>query len=751
MFNQDVQIAFSLAVREAQRRHHEFLTTEHVLYAMLFEEQGQEVLQACGGDLERLRAALEEFFTLHLEVMDTDEDVVPEQTVGLQRVLQRTVAHMQSSGRSEVGVGDLIAAMLEMEHSHAAQILQDEGLTRLDILNFISHGITKVPQREVEPDANDATDAREQTKQPVESKPVKKVDPLEAFTVNLLERAAAGKIDPLVGRSAELERTIQVLCRRRKNNPVLVGEPGVGKTAIAEGLALRILDNQVPELLLDAELYALDMGALLAGTKYRGDFEERLKAVVQALERRPRAVLVIDEIHTIVGAGATSGGSMDAANILKPLLANGEVRCLGSTTYEEYKNLFEKDRALSRRFQKIDVLEPSVGETVEILRGLKGYYEDYHKVKYTDAAIEAAAVLSSRHINFRRLPDKAIDVIDEAGAHLQLYPRSKSTIGVADIEAVVASMARIPARKLAQADRRKLQQLDRALKRQVFGQDPAIDQLCQAIRRARAGLGQPEKPTGSFLFTGPTGVGKTEVARQLALQMGVEFLRFDMSEYMEKHTVSRLIGAPPGYVGFDQGGLLTDAVIRSPYAVLLLDEIEKAHPDIFNILLQVMDHGSLTDNNGRQADFHNVILIMTSNVGAREMSSVPIGFGDRLPGGAGQAVEKTFSPEFRNRLDAIIAFRSLQEEVMVRVVDKFIRQLQESLAERKVTLHLSEGARHDLARRGYDPVFGARPLNRLIEMEIGNVLAEEILFGHLVGGGVVRIAMKAGRLEFKYA
>jgi ATP-dependent Clp protease ATP-binding subunit ClpA len=490
---------------------------------------------------------------------------------------------------------------------------------------------------------------------------------------------------------------------------------------------------------------------LLAGTKYRGDFEERLKAVVHALGKRPQAILVIDEIHTIVGAGATSGGSLDAANILKPVLGSGELRCIGSTTYEEYKNLFEKDRALSRRFQKIDVLEPSVEETVEILNGLKGYYEEHHGVKYSPAALEAAATLTARHINYRKLPDKAIDVIDEAGARLRLYPRKRPHIGVPDVEAVVSGIARIPARKLGQSDRRKLKDLDKTLKRQVYGQDQAVEQLCQAIRRARAGLGQPEKPTGSFLFTGPTGVGKTEVAKQLAAQMGVEFLRFDMSEYMEKHAVSRLIGSPPGYVGFEQGGLLTDAVIQNPYAVLLLDEIEKAHQDIFNILLQVMDHGSLTDNNGRQANFHNIVLIMTSNVGARELSNVPIGFGDRLPGAARQEVERTFSPEFRNRLDAIISFLSLDEDVMTRVVDKFIRQLQDSLAERKVELSLTEGARRDLARRGYDPVFGARPLARLIESEVGNVLADEILFGKLTGGGKVRISCKSGKLNFSYS
>ena len=747
MFNQDVQITFSLAVREAQRRRHEFLTTEHVLYAMLFDEHGQEILQACGGDVDLLRTDLELYFEQDLESLEHLDEEMPEQTIGLQNVLQRTVTHMQASGGDEIGVGDILAALLEQEDCLAAQILKAEGLSRLDILNYVSHGISKVPLQDVEPEQRES---EEQPRKSQEGKPAKKVDPLEAFTVNLLERAAKGKIDPLVGRAAELERTIQILCRRRKNNPVLVGEPGVGKTAIAEGLALRILEQDVPELLHDAELFALDMGALLAGTKYRGDFEERLKAVVKALSKRPRAILVVDEIHTIVGAGATSGGSLDAANILKPGLGSGELRCIGSTTYEEYKNLFEKDRALSRRFQKIDVLEPTVEETVEILQGLKNAYEEHHGVKYTTAALEAAANLSARHVNFRRLPDKAIDVIDEAGARLRIYPRKRATIGVPDIEAVIAGMARIPARKLAQTDRRKLKDLDSSVKRQVFGQDAAITQICQAIRRARAGLGQPEKPTGSFLFTGPTGVGKTEVARQLAAQMGIEFLRFDMSEYMEKHAVSRLIGSPPGYVGFEQGGLLTDAVIRNPHAVLLLDEIEKAHEDIYNILLQVMDHGALTDNNGRQANFHNVILIMTSNVGAREMSSAPIGFGDRLPGEARQAVEKTFSPEFRNRLDAIISFRSLDEDVMTRVVDKFIRQLQASLQERKVTLRLTDGARRDLAQRGYDPVFGARPLGRLIESEIGNMLADEILFGRLTGGGKVRISCKAGKLNFSY-
>ncbi|PLX89216.1 MAG: ATP-dependent Clp protease ATP-binding subunit ClpA [Desulfuromonas sp.] len=748
MFNQDVQITFSLAVREAQRRHHEYLTTEHVLYAMLFEDQGQEILRSCGGDPELLKGLLEQFFDQHMEpLLDPADDMVPEQTMTLQRILQRTVSHMQSAGKEEIGLGDVLAAILEQDNCYASQLLQGEGVTRLDVLNFITHGIAKIPQNEVRAEPDSQPD--KSTKQG-SAKPEKKVDPLEAFTVNLLQRAAEGKIDPLVGRFAELERTIQVLCRRRKNNPVLVGEPGVGKTAIAEGLALRILDEEVPVLLRDAELFSLDMGALLAGTKYRGDFEERLKGVVKALGKRPGAILVIDEIHTIVGAGATSGGSLDAANILKPVLGSGELRCIGSTTFEEYKNLFEKDRALSRRFQKIDVVEPSVEETIAILKGLKEHYESHHGVRYTDAAIDAAASLAARHINYRHLPDKAIDVLDEAGSRLQIYPRRRATIGVRDIEAVVAGIARVPARKLGQSDRRKLKGLDTALKRVVFGQDAAIDQLCQAIRRARAGLGQPEKPTGSFLFTGPTGVGKTEVARQLAAQLGVEFLRFDMSEYMEKHSVARLIGSPPGYVGFDQGGLLTDAVVKTPHAVLLLDEIEKAHPDIFNILLQVMDHGSLTDNNGRKADFRNLVLIMTSNVGAREMSSATIGFGERRPGGAGQAVEKTFSPEFRNRLDATVSFAPLDQRVMLQVVDKFIHQLKGSLAERKVSLHLTEAARRELARRGYDPLFGARPLGRLIEQEIANPLADEILFGRLSQGGEVRVGCRSGSLEFSY-
>ncbi|WP_429884528.1 ATP-dependent Clp protease ATP-binding subunit ClpA [Geoalkalibacter halelectricus] len=742
MFNQDVQIAFSLAVREAQRRHHEYLTTEHILFAILFEEEGRKIIHACGGDVDELKNMLEDFFAHQLETLPGEEDFIPEQTIGLQRLLQRTVVHMHSSGKKEIGLGDVLAAILEEQNSHAAAYLEAQGVSRLDLLNFISHGVGKYPQPEKAPQPN-----REEP----QTKSAPNRDPLSAFTVDLVERARQGKIDPLIGRALELERTIQVLCRRRKNNPIYVGDSGVGKTAIAEGLARRIHEGEVPEMLKGFKIFALDMGALLAGTKFRGDFEERLKAVINAMAKVPKAALFIDEIHTIVGAGATSGSSMDASNILKPVLASGDLRCIGSTTFEEYKNLFDKDRALSRRFQKIDILEPSVEETIAIIQGLKRYYEDYHGVTYTDEAIEAAARLAAKHINYRHLPDKAIDVIDEVGAALKLQPQLKQTVTVAEVEATVAKIARIPARNVSTSDRRRLKTLERDLKRVVFGQDPAIDTLSRAIRRARAGLGHPDKPVGSFLFTGPTGVGKTEVAKQLAAQLGVEFLRFDMSEYMEKHSVSRLIGAPPGYVGFDQGGLLTDAVVKNPYAVLLLDEIEKAHPDLFNILLQVMDHGSLTDNNGKKADFRNVVLIMTSNVGAREMSANPIGFGERTAGAPRQAVEKHFSPEFRNRLDAVISFQSLDLPIIEKVVEKFVGELQERVKERNVRLTLSPKARTHLARRGYDPVFGARPLGRLIQAEISDIIADEILFGRLSKGGRLSIGLKNERLTFSYA
>jgi ATP-dependent Clp protease ATP-binding subunit ClpA len=748
MFSQEVQITFSLAVREAQRRHHEYLTSEHVLYAMLFEEQGQEIISSCGGDLEKLRLTLETFFSEKMERVPGEEEFVPEQTIGLQRILQRTVLHMQSAGKKEVTVGDLLAAILDEKKSYASYFLLDQGVTRVDVLNFISHGVSRVPSHT---EAPARPEQEQETAEPArETKKGSSKDPLALFAVDLLQRAREGRIDPLIGRQLELDRTVQVLCRRRKNNPIFVGEPGVGKTALAEGLALMIAEQRVPPLLQNFEIYTLDMGALLAGTKFRGDFEERLKSVIQALQQKTDVILFIDEIHTIVGAGATSGGSLDASNILKPVLASGDIRCIGSTTYEEYKNLFDKDRALSRRFQKIDVPEPTVEETVDILRGLRGHYEKYHGVKYRDDAILAAAELAARHINFRHLPDKAIDVIDEAGAFARLQKRPRRTITVAAIEKVVATMARIPARTVSRSEGDRLKNLERDLRTQVFGQDEPIGLLCRAILRSRAGLGHPEKPVGSFLFTGPTGVGKTEVAKQLALQLGVEFLRFDMSEYMEKHSVARLIGAPPGYVGFDQGGLLTDAVVKSPYAVLLLDEVEKAHPDLFNILLQVMDHGTLTDNSGKQVDFRNVILIMTSNVGAREMSVQPIGFAGERPSTPKAALEKTFSPEFRNRLDAMISFRPLDLVVMERVVDKMIAELQQPLQERDVRLQLSPAARRLLAEQGYDPVFGARPLSRLLQQKIGDVLAEELLFGRLRQGGKVRIGCRRRQLTFDF-
>jgi len=748
MFNQEVQITFTLAVREAQRRHHEYLTVEHVLFAMLYDENSQRIITNCGGDLDTLRANLEQFFSEHLEtVQQDDEESVPEQTIGLQRVLQRTVMHLQSSGRKEAGVGDVLAAILGEKQSHASTFLSMQGVTRLDVLNFISHGVTKVPGSDN--DSHDDPVEPDETRQD-EGRKQKKKTALEAYTDNLVARARDGKLDPLVGRELELDRTLQVLCRRRKNNPLFVGEPGVGKTAIAEGLALRIADGAVPKLIADSQIFALDMGALLAGTKFRGDFEERLKGVVKELQNIPGAILFIDEIHTIVGAGATSGGSLDASNILKPLLANGEIRCVGSTTYEEYRNLFDKDRALSRRFQKIDIVEPSIEETVDILKGLRTYYQEHHGVVYREETLEAAAQLSARYIQHRHLPDKAIDVIDEVGAAARLAEKPRRQIRVRDIEETVARMARIPSRQVNAADRSRLKNLERDLKRVVFGQDQALENLSRAILRSRAGLSSPDRPVGSFLFTGPTGVGKTEAARQLATQMGVAFLRFDMSEYMEKHSVARLIGSPPGYVGFEQGGLLTEAVSKQPHAVLLLDEIEKAHPDLFNILLQVMDHGTLTDNNGKQADFHNVVLIMTSNVGAREMNSTPIGF-ESLPNASpGNAVEKTFSPEFRNRLDAVIGFSPLDEKVMLRVVDKFLGELQERLAEKNVTVKLTPASRRYLARKGYDPLFGARPLGRLVESEVNDIVAREVLFGELRQGGEVSIGVSRDRLTFKF-
>lgn len=749
MFKQDVQIAFTLAVREAQRRRHEYLTTEHVLYALLFEDAAQRILTACGGDTESLKKELEKFFDDYIEPLPATIEIgddIPRQTLALQRLLQRTVLHMQAAQQEAVSVGDLLAAILQEENSHACYFLRQQGVERVDLLDYISHHNISSSSEE-KPERTPGETKTGETAKPKQ----KPTDPLEAFTVDLIARAKEGKIDPLIGREQELERTVLVLCRRRKNNPLFVGEPGVGKTAMAEGLALRVAEGDVPDLLKDAEIFTLDMGALLAGTKFRGDFEERLKAVVRALQKRDRAILFIDEIHTIVGAGATSGGSLDASNILKPALGSGDLRCIGSTTYEEYRNLFDKDRALSRRFQKIDLHEPSSEESTEILSGLSSHYEKHHQVAYTEEALESAVQLAVKHLPQRHLPDKAIDVIDEAGAQHRLDGNPRRPIDVNDIERVVARMARVPMRTISGSDRHRLRFLERDLKRMVFGQNQAIESLVKSIHRSRAGLGHPDKPVGSLLFTGPTGVGKTEVAKQLAAQLGVKFLRFDMSEYMEKHSVARLIGSPPGYVGFDQGGLLTEDVGKNPWSVLLLDEIEKAHPDLFNILLQVMDHGTLTDNNGKEVDFRNVILIMTSNVGGRDMNTVPIGFGTRTATTSKSAIEKVFSPEFRNRLDAVINFNALDETIMLQVVDKFLRELATQLVDQDIVIKVSPVARKDLAKRGYDPLFGARPLGRLIQTELSDPLAEKILFGELRNGGEVKVGCKAGKLVFRFS
>ncbi len=742
MISKELSATLGFAVREAKKRRHEYVCIEHVLYAILHDSSGAEIIENCGGDVDRLKAELEKFFADRIESIPEDSEFVLQQTIGFQRMIQRAVTHVRSAEKGEVTVGDILASMFQEKDSHAVYFLQTEGITRLDVLNYISHEMPKISFREGEgPRA-----------EPEEKK--KKTDPLEAFTVDLVEASAAGKLDPLIGREMEMERTMQVLCRRRKNNPVFVGDPGVGKTAMAEGLAQKIEKGDVPDLLKDMRIYALDLGGLLAGTKFRGDFEQRLKGVIKALQKKKDAILFIDEIHTIVGAGATSSGSMDASNILKPVLSTGEMRCIGSTTFEEYRNHFEKDRALSRRFEKIEIAEPPRGESVLILKGLRSRYEEHHGIQYTDAALKSAVELSSKFLNDRFLPDKAIDVIDEAGAHIRISGSARrKKIHPSDIEKIVAKMARIPARNISVSDRAKLEQLEERIKEVVFGQDPAIESLVTAIKRSRAGLGVPEHPIGSFLFTGPTGVGKTEVSRQLARVLGVHFMRFDMSEYMEKHAVARLIGAPPGYIGFDQGGLLTDGIRKNPYSVLLLDEIEKAHPDIFNILLQVMDHATLTDNTGRKADFRNVILIMTSNAGAREMSSHTIGFGGKRydPESKGkEAVEKFFSPEFRNRLDAVIAFSSLTVEIMEKVVDKFIAELNGQLAARKVFVELTDEARTYLAKKGYDPRYGARPLSRVIQNEIKDRLADDILFGKLEKGGVILVDEDKERLRFNF-
>ncbi len=746
MISKELEGTLNTALKEAKSRRHEYVCLEHLLYALLQDKDASGAIINCGGDIDRLRKGLEEFFQTHLETLPGGSDHQPQQTLSFHRVLQRAVIHAQSAEKKEINGGNLLIAMFREPDSYAVYLLQEQGITRFDLVNYISHGISKIATAEEWPQSEE--------EQGEEEKPDRRVKPLEAFAVNLVAKAQQGNIDPLIGRDDEIERTIHVLCRRRKNNPIYVGDPGVGKTALAEGLALKIHHGEVPDVLKDAVIYALDMGALLAGTKFRGDFEARLKGVLAGLKKLPNSILFIDEIHTIVGAGATSGGSMDASNILKPALASGELKCIGSTTYHDYKSYFERDRALARRFQRIEVPEPSQDEAYKILEGLKPHYEKHHGVHYSTGAIRAAVQLSAKHINDRKLPDKAIDVIDEVGAAVKIQPpdKRKKSIGAKDIERIVAKIAKIPPRSVSTSDKEQLQNLDRDLKLTVFGQDTAIDTLTSTIRLSRSGLGHPEKPIGCFLFSGPTGVGKTEVAKQLAQIMGIEFIRFDMSEYMEKHTVSRLIGAPPGYVGFDQGGLLTDAINRNPYAVLLLDEIEKAHPDLFNILLQVMDHAALTDNNGKKADFRNIILIMTTNAGAREMSGAPLGFGARSNAGKGkEAIEKMFSPEFRNRLDAMIVFNSLSMEIIERVVDKFIIELDHQLNEKKVFLQLTVKARRWLAEKGYDPSFGARPMARLIQNEIKRVLADEILFGRLQSGGKVEVDENENKLAFTYS
>jgi len=744
MISKELSATLGFAVREAKKRRHEYVCIEHVLYAILHDRTGMDIIENCGGDVDKLKNELETFFADRVESIPEESEFVLQQTIGFQRMIQRAVTHVRSAEKGEVTVGDILASMFQEKDSHAVYFLQTEGITRLDVLNYISHDMPKIGFREGE--GGFARTEREEKK--------KKSDPLEAFTVDLVRASAEGKLDPLIGREMEMERTMQVLCRRRKNNPVFVGDPGVGKTAMAEGLAQKIEQGDVPDLLKDMRIYALDLGGLLAGTKFRGDFEQRLKGVIKALQKKKDAILFIDEIHTIVGAGATSSGSMDASNILKPVLSTGEMRCIGSTTFEEYRNHFEKDRALSRRFEKIEIGEPPAGEAVQILKGLRSRYEDHHGIRYTDTALKSAVDLSAKFLNDRFLPDKAIDVIDEAGAHIRISGSvRRTTIHPSDIEKIVAKMARIPARNISVSDRSKLEHLEERIKAVVFGQDPAIESLVTAIKRSRAGLGVPEHPIGSFLFTGPTGVGKTEVSRQVARVLGVNFMRFDMSEYMEKHAVARLIGAPPGYIGFDQGGLLTDGVRKNPYSVLLLDEIEKAHPDIFNILLQVMDHATLTDNTGRKADFRNVILIMTSNAGAREMSTHTIGFGGKQydPESKGkEAIEKFFSPEFRNRLDSVITFSSLTPEIMEMVVDKFIGELNGQLAPRKVRVTLTPAARTYLAKKGHDPRYGARPLSRVIQVEIKDKLADDILFGKLEKGGEILVDEKDDQLGYEF-
>ncbi|WP_050928283.1 ATP-dependent Clp protease ATP-binding subunit ClpA [Aestuariivita boseongensis] len=750
-FSSTLEQAIHAALALANERRHEFATLEHLLLALLDEPDATRVMKACNVDTDELRATLVEFVDEDLSNLVTDIDgseAVP--TAAFQRVIQRAAIHVQSSGRTEVTGANVLVAIFAERESNAAYFLQEQDMTRYDAVNFIAHGVAKNPAYGESRPVSGAQDSEEDAGSPQADAAEQKESALGKYCVDLNKKSREGDVDPLIGRAAEVERCIQVLCRRRKNNPLLVGDPGVGKTAIAEGLARKIVAGETPEVLANTTIYSLDMGALLAGTRYRGDFEERLKAVVTELEEHPDAVLFIDEIHTVIGAGATSGGAMDASNLLKPALQGGKLRTMGSTTYKEFRQHFEKDRALSRRFQKIDVTEPSVDDSIKILKGLKPYFEDHHRVKYTADAIKTAVELSARYINDRKLPDKAIDVIDEAGAaqHLVAESKRRKTIGTKEIEAVVAKIARIPPKNVSKDDAEVLKDLEGSLKRVVFGQDKAIEALSSAIKLARAGLREPEKPIGNYLFAGPTGVGKTEVARQLADTLGVELLRFDMSEYMEKHAVSRLIGAPPGYVGFDQGGMLTDGVDQHPHCVLLLDEIEKAHPDVYNILLQVMDHGKLTDHNGRTVDFRNVVLIMTSNAGAAEQAKEAIGFGrDRREGEDTAAIERQFTPEFRNRLDAVISFGALPKEVILQVVEKFVMQLEAQLMDRGVTIELTKPAAEWLADKGYDDKMGARPLGRVIQEHIKKPLAEELLFGKLAKGGVVRVGVKKGELD----
>ncbi|RTL57725.1 MAG: ATP-dependent Clp protease ATP-binding subunit ClpA [Rhodocyclaceae bacterium] len=732
MIAQELEVSLHMAFVEARQKRHEYITVEHLLLALLDNPSAAEVLRACAANVDELRKELSAFIDEHTPIVPGTEDIDTQPTLGFQRVIQRAILHVQSSGKKEVTGANVLVAIFGEKDSHAVYFLQKQNVSRLDVVNYISHGIAKREQPAGKPEEPAET----------ETETNEKKSALDSYTQNLNEQALSGKIDPLIGREKEVERVIQTLCRRRKNNPLLVGEAGVGKTAIAEGLAWRIVEGRVPEVLAEATVYSLDMGSLLAGTKYRGDFEQRLKAVLKQLLDNPKAILFIDEIHTLIGAGAASGGTLDASNLLKPALSSGSLKCIGATTYTEFRGVFEKDHALSRRFQKVEVNEPSVDETVAILRGLKSRFEEHHGIKYSAAAITTAAELAAKFITDRHLPDKAIDVIDEAGAAQRILPKSKQKklVGKQEIEEVVAKIARIPPQHVTADDRSSLKNLDRDLKNMVFGQDAAIDALAKAIKMSRSGLGSPQKPIGSFLFSGPTGVGKTEVARQLAYCMGIELIRFDMSEYMERHAVSRLIGAPPGYVGFDQGGLLTEAVTKKPHAVLLLDEIEKAHPDVFNILLQVMDHGTLTDNNGRKADFRNVVIIMTTNAGAEALQKATIGFTSSKQAGDEMAdIKRMFTPEFRNRLDAIISFRALDTEIILRVVDKFLMQLEGQLHEKKVETIFTDALRAWLAEKGFDPLMGARPMARLIQDTIRSALADELLFGRLAHGGKVTV------------